>query len=387
MERFVRLLQLGNTTGNATAGNDQSAGGEAVTDLISRHIGNPLPAPLDGALGAFLLNVVAWVVIAALVALLLNPVVKSLTRNTKTQIDDHIVRIVTVPIFVLIVAFGTLQSLLAFDLAPWVVRSLDQAWTVLLFLTLTLIVYRVWNEVIRAVAKNVTAKTTSQLDDKLYPLFENLGGFVIIFVGIWFTVRSFGVDMTLFAAGAGIGGLVIAFAAQDTLANLFAGVFIILDQPFREGDRIEIQEIDTWGDVVDVGLRTTRIRTRDNRMVIVPNNVIGSNPVVNHSFPDTSYRLGVDVGIAYGSDIDRATEVLMDAVRGVEGVLQDKRIEVLFRGFGDSSLDFHCRAWFPHFMDARRYEDKLNRAIDKALRAADIEIPFPQRVIHMAPNP
>lgn len=373
---------------NATS--DQSAGGEAVTDLVTRWIGNPLPAPLDGALGAFLLNILAWVVIAALVALLINPVVKGFTRNTKTLVDDAIVNIITRPLFILIVAFGIFQSILALHVPGWLVRVLDQTWIVLVLVIGTIVAYRIWNEVIRGIAGKMTAKTESQLDDKLFPLFENLGGIIILFVGIWFTVRSFGVDMTLFTAGSAVAGLVIAFAAQDTLGNLFAGVFIILDQPFREGDRIEIQDTDgagTWGDVIDIGLRTTRIRTRDNRMVVVPNSVIGSNPVVNHSFPDASYRIGIDVGIAYGSDIERARQVMLDAVAGVEDVLKDQRIEALFQGFGDSSLLWHVRAWFPHFVDKRRYEDKLHTAIERGLRDANIEIPFPQRVVHMVQNP
>lgn len=345
---------------------------------------NPLPAPLDGEWGVFLLNVAAWIVVGLLVALAINPVVKTLTRATKTRIDDHIVRIITVPTFLLIAVRGAVQSVQAFALHDVVVRVLEIAWTVFLYLTVTVVAYRIWNEIIREQAEKVAAKTESKLDDKLFPLFENLGGIVILFAGVWFTLSALGVDMTLIAAGGAVGGLVIAFAAQDTLGNLFAGVFIILDQPFREGDRIEIVELDTWGDVVDIGLRTTRIRTRDNRMVVVPNSLIGGNPVVNHSFPDASYRIGIDVGVAYGTDVERAREVMLEAIATVPGVMTDQRMEALFQGFGESALQWHVRAWFPHYVDTRRYQDKMHTAVEKALRDAGIEIPFPQRVIHMA---
>ncbi|MGB1585598.1 MAG: mechanosensitive ion channel family protein [Thermoplasmatota archaeon] len=366
-----------NDTVNATA---ESNGPGLVLDRFD----NPLPAPLDGQWGVFLLNVAFWVAIGLAVAIALNPVLKTFTRWTKTQIDDHVVRIVTVPAFVLIAVQGTVQSIRAFALPSFADRLLGIAWTVFLYLTVTVVLYRVWNEIIREQAERVASKTQSKLDDKLFPLFENLGGIVILFAGAWFTLSALGVDMTLIAAGGAVGGLVIAFAAQDTLGNLFAGVFIILDQPFREGDRIEIQELDTWGDVVDIGLRTTRIRTRDNRMVVVPNSLIGSNPVVNHSFPDTSYRIGIDVGIAYGTDVEQARAVMLEALKQVPGVMTDQRMEALFQGFGDSALNWHLRAWFPHFVDKRRYQDKMHTVVERALRDAGIEIPFPQRVIHMA---
>lgn len=365
-----------NETTNATV---EPTGPGKVLDRFD----NPLPAPLDGEWGVFLLNVVAWVLIGLAAALALNPTIHALTKRTKTNIDDHIVRIITVPTFILIAVRGAVQSVQAFNLYPIVVRILDGAWTAFLYLTLTVVVYRIFNEVVREQAEKVAAKTESKLDDKLFPLFENLGGILILFAGIWFTLSALGVDMTLIAAGGAVGGLVIAFAAQDTLGNLFAGVFIILDQPFREGDRIEIQELNTWGDVVDIGLRTTRIRTRDNRMVVVPNSLIGGNPVVNHSFPDASYRIGIDVGVAYGTDVEHARQVMLDAIKTVPGVMTDQRMEALFQGFGDSALLWHVRAWFPHYVDTRRYQDKMHTAVEAALREAGIEIPFPQRVVHM----
>jgi MscS family membrane protein len=355
--------------------------------LVLDRFQNPLPAPLDNEFGVFLLNLAVWALIGLAAAGFLNPFVKTVARGTKTDLDDKVVKIITKPTFILITAFGAKQSIQAFNLHRFADWAIDHTWLVILYVMITVIAYRVWNEVIRGVAEKVTAKTESKLDDKLFPLFENLGGIVILFVGLYFTISTFGFDMRLFAAGGAVGGLVIAFAAQDTLGNLFAGVFIILDQPFREGDRIEILELDTWGDVVDIGLRTTRIRTRDNRLVVVPNSLIGGNPVVNHSFPDSTYRIGINVGIAYGTDIEKARQVMLDALAAVPGVMTDQRMEALFIGFGESSLTWHVRAWFPHFVDKRRYEDKLHTAIEKGLRESGIEIPFPQRVVHMVHNP
>ncbi len=350
-------------------------------ELVLDRWKNPLPAPLDGATGVFLLELAAWALIAAAAILVVAPLAKKLTARTKTELDQHIFAIVATPAFILIFTHGIRESVEVFDLPGWMFLTLDRAWQVILVAVVTYVVYRVWKEVVLSLGRRITSRTASELDDRLYPVFEKLGSVVILLAGLFYIIEGFGVDMTLFAAGGAVISLVVAFAAQDTLGNFFAGIFILLDQPFREGDRIEIREEETWGDVIEIGLRSTRIRTRDNRMVIVPNAVIGNNSVVNHSFPDATYRIGVNVGIAYGTDVERAREVMIEAVKGVDAVMKDQRIEALFEGFGDSSLNFHVRAWFPHFVDKRRYEDKLNTALNKALEDAGIEIPFPQRVI------
>lgn len=344
---------------------------------------NPFPAPLDGPGGVFLLEAAGWLLLGVLAMLVIAPALKRLARVIPTDIDQHIVGITSRPGVILIFAYGLFDSVQVFHLPAWAERWNNIVWSVVLIAMVTYMVYRLWREVLLSVGRKVSAKTETQLDDKLYPLFSKLGGLIILFVGLWLVVASFGIDMTLFAAGSAIGGLVIAFAAQDTLGNLFAGVFIMLDQPFREGDRIEIKEENTWGDVVDIGLRTTKIRTRDNRMVVVPNSLIGGNPVINHSIPDTTYRLATNVGVAYGSDIEVARQAMLDACATVEGVLSDQKMEALFLGFGDSSLNFMVRCWMPHYAERRRFMDKLNTAIFHELAKAGIEIPFPQRVVHL----
>jgi small-conductance mechanosensitive channel len=160
----------------------------------------------------------------------------------------------------------------------------------------------------------------------------------------------------------------------------------MVDRPFRIGDRIEIQDLDTWGDVVDIGLRSSRIRTRDNRMAIVPNSVIGKSMVVNYSYPDTQYRIQIHIGLGYGTDIEFARKLIVDTVRDVEGVLQDKLVEALFLEFGDSALIFRVRWWLDTYYDARRMFDKVNTALFYALTEAGIEMPYPQLEVHYNPD-
>ena len=180
----------------------------------------------------------------------------------------------------------------------------------------------------------------------------------------------------------GIGSLAIALAAQATLADTIAGVAIIADRPFSVGDRIEILELDTWGDVTEIGLRSTRIRTRDNRLVVVPNSVIGKSLVVNHSIPSTVYRVETHVGVAYGTDLEYARKVMIDAVRAQDWVMKEERIEALFIQYGDSAAIFRVRCWIEHYVETRRIMDKLNSCLYQALSEADISMPFPTQTIY-----
>jgi small-conductance mechanosensitive channel len=185
----------------------------------------------------------------------------------------------------------------------------------------------------------------------------------------------FGIDITALAAAIGIGGLAISLAAQDTLADAIAGFLILIDQPFRVGDRIEISGLGTWGDVVEIGTRSTRIRTRDNRLVIVPNSAIAKDQVVNYTYPDPRYRVQIELGIDYDSDLKLARQTAIDAVRHVEGVLPDKPVDALFVDFGDSTITFRIRWWIDSYVDTRRMFDKVNEALLNGFNEANINMP------------
>jgi small-conductance mechanosensitive channel len=203
------------------------------------------------------------------------------------------------------------------------------------------------------------------------PFFRRVALILLTAVGLITLLGHFNVDVSAMVTTLGIGSLAIALAAQAALADTISGFIIMIDQPFRIGDRIEILDLNTWGDVVDIGLRSSRIRTRDNRMVIVPNSLIGKSLVVNHSYPSTQYRIQVHIGVAYGSDIELVRETIIEAVRSVEGVLPDRPVEALFLEFGDSALIFRVRWWIESYVDTRRMYDRVNTAVYKALNGGN----------------
>ncbi len=223
--------------------------------------------------------------------------------------------------------------------------------------------------------------------DPVLMLLTRVAHIVLVAVALTMLLSYFGINVTALTAALGIGGLALSLAAQDTLSDVIAGFIILADRPYRVSDRIEIQGVGTWGDVVEIGLRTTRIRTRDNRMVIVPNSLIGKNQVINYTYPDPRYRIETHLGIAYGTDIGTARRVIIEAVRGVEGVLPDRPVDALYHEMGDSAMIFRVRWWIESYVDTRRVIDRVHTALQETLDAAGIESPYPIQTVNLQVAP
>ncbi len=309
-------------------------------------------------------------------------VIHRFTRQTKTTFDDALLDAVAPPLYWLALVYAFQFSLNRLD---FVFEQLDFDLNSFYFILFWLIGFAVLWRVITYLAKwyekQLALTSEVELGEQLMPFLRRVLLIILTIIVAIIFLDYFNIEVGGVVATLGIGSLAIALAAQATLADTISGFVIMIDRPFRIGDRIEMQELNTWGDVVDIGLRSTRIRTRDNRMVIVPNSIIGKSLIVNHSYPDTEYRIQIHVGVAYGTDVEQARQVIVNAVSQVEGVLPDHPVEALFLEFGDSALTFRIRWWLESYVDTRRMFDKVNTAIYKSLNEAGIDIPFPQRVI------
>ncbi len=313
---------------------------------------------------------------------LILSVLRRMVRRTETEVDDQLLK-----------ALGSgiawLVAIIALNLATrrlvFVSAEVKTVLSDLYFLLGLFVVVRVVLRVIRLADKMVTERATQQgRRDELAPviaLLARVGRLVVVVIGLIIALSRLGIDVTAFAAALGVGGLALSLAAKDTIADAISGFIILTDRPFRIGDRIEIEKIGTWGDVVDIGLRTTRIRTRDNRMVIVPNSTIGSNQVINYSYPDPRYRIETHVRVGYGSEIEKVRNIIIDTVQHVEGVLQDMPIDALYIEMGDSAMVFRVRWWIESYVDTRRMFDRVHTALQQALDAAGIDLPFPTQTL------
>jgi len=331
-------------------------------------------------LGISLLIVAATLTLGRwVIRIFLDQIVRRITQRSDTKLDDVLIGALRWPLYGLSVVFATQIALARLDFTPtsWD-AGLDDIFYVLYGAVIFIFIWRVVVDLFSWYGREIAYRTETDLDEQLMPFVQRITVILLWLIGIITLLGHFDIDVTAMVTTLGIGSLAIALAAKETLADMIAGFSIMIDRPFRIGDRIQIQDLATWGDVIDIGMRSSRIRTRDNRMVIIPNSVLTKSLIVNYSYPDTKYRIQIHVGVAYGSDLELARSTMIEAVRNVDGVLPDQKVEALFLEFGPSDLVFRVRWWLDSYADTRRMFDRVNSALYDALNAAGIEIPFPQ---------
>ncbi len=326
--------------------------------------------------------VLGTIVVGRFIArIVLDRLASRLVGKTRTDLDDALLETIRPTIYLAAIVIALRYALARLRFFTWNDR-VDDAFFIMYFIVGFVFFWLLLSKLFQWYGKELAPSTETKLDEQLIPFFRRIALILLAVVGLITLLSHFEINVSALVTTLGIGSLAIALAAQEALSDTIAGFVIMIDRPFRIGDRIELQDLDTWGDVVDIGLRSSRIRTRDNRMVIVPNSVIGKTLVVNHSFPDTLYRIQIHIGVGYGTDLEQARAVLIRAVEQVEGVSDEHPVEALFLEFGDSALIFRVRWWIESYVDTRRMFDRVNTAIYGALQAEGIEIPFPQRDVH-----
>jgi small-conductance mechanosensitive channel len=230
-------------------------------------------------------------------------------------------------------------------------------------------------------------KTDTKIDNIVFDLLNRFSGAIVYAVAVVLALDTMGINVMPFVAGAGVLGVAIGFAAKDTLSNLIAGILLIIDRPFEIGDRIEVwsapKDSASWGDVIDIGLRATKIKTTDNIIIVIPNNEIMKRDIVNYTLSSNSIRVRINIGVAYDTDIELAKTLILNVASGVKWVQDKPKPKVVVRNFGESSVDLQLRVWIS---DARQRMNTISTITDQVKGAFDrekIEIPYPKRDIHI----
>jgi len=229
---------------------------------------------------------------------------------------------------------------------------------------------------------DIATHTATTLDEKIvFSLRKILKG---IFIGLVVMIIADRLEWEISKiwAAAGIGSLAVALAAKDTFANMLSGVIILFDRPFLVGDRVELLD-GTYGDVVDIGLRSTKILSFDNTIHIIPNQDISNQRITNHSYPDQHLKVALKLGVAYGSDMHKVKQVLHDILTQHPKVRKEPAWGIWFTEFGDSSLNIFIRFWIEDYREKFDIVDEINMEINRCFAEEGIEIPFPQRDIHI----
>jgi MscS family membrane protein len=327
---------------------------------------------------------VAFIVVGKIADILLSNTLARIAKRSNTQIDDTIIGLLHRPIFLSFVLVGL-------SLATQHVGMLEspEFLTLGVLKTIAIVVWygllrRLASIVLDALARNSANKI---LQASMIPLVDNTIKVVMAALATYFIFLAWNIDVTAWLASAGIVGLALSFAAKDTLSNLFAGVSIVADAPYKSGDFINL-DTGERGRVTHIGLRSTRILTRDDVEITIPNGLIGNSKIINETGGTSAkHRIRTTVGVAYGSDVDQVIDTLALIANGHDGVCKYPEPRVRFRTFGDSSLNFELLCWIDQPVERGRTLHELNCAIYKAFIKEGIDIPFPQRDLHVRTMP
>ncbi len=320
--------------------------------------------------------------VAALVArLVLYRALHLLTSRTTSDVDDQLGRVLRQPLVWTLVLLGVIWSVQALEPVERVEYWVSGALKTVMVVMWSVAAARVGTIVLEVVARRVDRVPLVQAET--LPLFEMVKKVAVAGGFVYFILSAWELNLTPWLASAGVAGIALGFAAKDTLANFFAGVFIVADAPYKVGDYIHLDG-DLRGKVTRIGIRSTRLLTRDDIEVTVPNSVVANSRIVNESAgPHEMLRVRVKIGVAYGSDVDQVERVLLSACDGVTELAAEPEPRVRFRAFGESSLDFELLAWAREPELRGRAVHELNKRVYKALNAAGIVIPFPQRDLYV----
>ncbi|MEE8364504.1 MAG: mechanosensitive ion channel family protein [Gammaproteobacteria bacterium] len=324
--------------------------------------------------------IVAWIFDRFVITLL-----KKLASKTKIEFDNRLIELLHGPIYISFILLG-------FALATKIIEIGDP-FDLVVFSVLQTIAYIVWFTLIlritRLILRNVAQddRHIGILHLQTLPLFENIANITIIVLAVYIIFSTWNIDMTAWLASAGILGIAVGFAAKDTLANLFSGVFILADAPYKIGDFVVLDSGER-GEVTHIGIRSTRLLTRGDVEITIPNSVMGNTKITNESGgPAEKYRIRISVGVAYGSDIDKVREILMDIATSDEAVCEDPEPRVRFRTFGQSSLDFDLLCWIDQPVLRGRVIDALNCQVYKRFIEEKIEIPYSKHDLYIKEMP
>ena len=329
-----------------------------------------------------LLALAAFIVIAKAADLFVDKVVRRFASFTKSEADDRLIDLVHRPVSYTIILVGLEATVISLE--P-VGRTLYYAHGVVF--TIVTIIWaiagaRVANVVIEHGLSRVSDATG--LGKDVIPLAENVTLITVIAATLMVLLAVWKKDITPLLASAGIAGVAVAFAAKDTLANFFGGISVFLDKPYKIGDYIVLDGGER-GEVVAIGVRSTRIKTRDDVQITIPNSIIANTKVVNESAPQPNFRVRVPIGVAYGSDIDQVQETLLAIAVRNDNIVAEPAPRVRFRTFGDSALNFELLAWAKEPALRGKTVHEMNCEIYKEFLRLGIRIPFPQRDVHLQP--
>ncbi len=305
-----------------------------------------------------------------------------ISSKTKTDLDDKIVTKLSMPLSVLSILFAlafAVKEIVLSEESLFLVHNVIFSASVVVF---AYIIYAVVNLIAVRFLRKVASKTKSNVDDSLLSLLNSVMNVALVVIALLYILEMWGIEITPLLAGLGIAGLAVALALQPVLSNIFSGASMVLDSSIRVGDLVYLDQ-NTKGKILKVGLRSTRILTFDNELIIIPNSKLAESVIQNVALPSPISRAVVPFNVAYGSDIDKVKKVVLKEIKSIKNILEEPEPMVRFVEMGDSSLNFKAYFYVNTFDNRFPAIDEANTKIYNALNRNGINIPFPQMDIHL----
>ncbi len=321
------------------------------------------------------------IVIARLAYLLLSRVLKVFTGKTKTKLDDLLVQKLETPAVFLIILIGLNFALERLHFGVKLELYVHRSFIFLTTISITWFLVRVAYALIEEYLRPYSQRSGSNMDEQVVMLTERGSGILLWMFGIIAGLNNAGFDVGALIAGLGIGGLALALAAQDTVKNIFGGLMVFLDKPFKLGDRIKIGDFDGFVDYI--GIRSTRLRTLENRIVTIPNAQFGDSPIENITV-EPSRKIITKLGLEY----DTSPEKLEEAMRILKVIatecplVHSDEIHIFFENLNAYSLDIKFIYFIKKESDILQAQNDINLEILRRFNASGLSFAFPSQTIY-----
>ncbi len=331
------------------------------------------------ALITVVIIVAAWIA-ARVYRVVVDKIWMRWVRRTASELDDRIIAAVRRPGSVLIFLLGVYEAFHRYrfrllGLLDGIIFVISVAIVIATLARIAHLALTSYGEKLRRERKDET------IQREMLPLTDKLATILLIMIGLLVILDRFQIDVKSILVTLGVGSLAVGLALQDTLANMFGGFTIMLDRPFRIGDRIQLQSGET-GDVQRIGMRSTTVLMTDSNLMIIPNSVLVKNLVINHSIPDNTSLIQIELRVTYGSDVNKVKSLMLEAAKEDARIMENPAPAAFFKSFGDSALHFQMFCYAKNFTEKMAIIDRLNTCIDAKLRSAGIDIPFPIRTVY-----
>jgi small-conductance mechanosensitive channel len=317
--------------------------------------------------------------------LILTRLITRLTSRTETDFDDKLIMLARRPVLMTTIMLSLLLATALLTLPQGLHDFLIRLLATLLLLSWARAALKTVHMTLELIATN--HERFEIVQERTIPLFAMTFKILLVGTVAYFLLLIWGINLAAWLATAGVIGIAVGFAAKDTLANLFAGIFIVADAPYKIGDYVVLDSGER-GAVTALGMRSTRLLTRDDLEITIPNAVIANAKIINESGgPWEKERIRIPVGVAYGSDVDQVCDLLKKIALEHPEIIRDPAPRVRLRAFGPSSLDFELMGWIDHPELRGRIRHELHMNIYKGFAAEGVKIPFPQQDIHVRSMP